>query len=137
VKIRTSRKRISGTALISMSDVVFLLIIFLLLSSNFATQTGLPIKLPASTSSQNQAPQVLHVVFENENTIHFMKGVYSLDTLEDALKEQFRSVDQVVRLSAQQDTELQSVIRVMDLIRAAGFEKIFIATRLPEKNNAR
>jgi biopolymer transport protein ExbD len=123
--------------MISMSDVVFLLIIFLLLSSNFVTQTGLPIKLPASTSSQQQAPQVLHIIYENEDTIHFRQEVYSLDTLGDALKEQFRSVDQVVRLSAQQQTELQSVIRVMDQIRAAGFEKIFIATRQPDEKDAR
>lgn len=137
MKIKTSKQKISTTVLISMTDVVFLLIIFLLLSSNFASQTGLPIKLPASTSSQSQAPQILHVVYESESKIHFQEKLYSLENLEAALKEQFRTTEQVVRLSAQQKTELQNVIKVMDMIRSAGFEKIFIATRTPEKKDAR
>ncbi len=137
MKIKTSKQKISTTVLISMTDVVFLLIIFLLISSNFASQTGLPIKLPASTSSQRQAPQVLHLIFESNDSIRFQDKILSLDNLAQALKEQFHSVDQVVRLSAQSQTELQDVIKVMDEIRSAGFEKIFIATRAPDKKNAK
>lgn len=137
MKLTTSKKKISSTVLISMTDVIFLLIIFLLLSSNFASQTGLPIKLPASTSSQRQAQQVLHVIYESDTSILLLDKRYTLANLEPALKERFVNKDQVVRLSAEKKTELQKVISLMDVIRAAGFERIFVATERPEKVNAR
>lgn len=137
MKFTTSKKKISTSVLISMTDVVFLLIIFLLLSSNFAAQTGLPIKLPASSSAQKQAPQILHVIYENEESIMFLEQRYTLETLEEAMAAQFKNKEQVVRLSAEKKTELQKVITIMDLIRGAGFERIFVATEHPKKDHDR
>lgn len=137
MKLTTSKKKISSTVLISMTDVIFLLIIFLLLSSNFASQTGLPIKLPSSTSSQRQAQQVLHVIYENDSSILLQDKRYTIADLEPALKERFVSKEQVVRLSAEKQTELQKVITLMDVIRSAGFERIFVATERPDQRNAR
>lgn len=137
MKLKVSQKKISSTVLISMTDVIFLLIIFLLLSSNFASQTGLPIKLPASTSSQRQAQQVIHVIYERDDSILLLDKRYSLDNLEPALAKVFVNKNQVVRLSAEKSTELQKVISLMDVIRSAGFERIFVATERPERGNAR
>ncbi|MCB5223728.1 MAG: biopolymer transporter ExbD [Candidatus Cloacimonadaceae bacterium] len=128
MKLGISGKKISSTVLISMTDVIFLLLIFLLIASNFAAQTGLPFKLPGSTSQQRQTPQVLHVQYQNDNRIDFMDGSYTIQTLGEALKNQFKSSDQVVRLSAQKDTPLQNIVSLMDIIREAGFERIFVAT---------
>lgn len=137
MKLRISKQKISTTVLISMTDVIFLLIIFLLIASNFTSQTGIPIKLPGSTSSQRQAQQIVHVVYENESSIQFMDNKYSIYDLSDALKEVFVNKDQVVRLSAEKNTELQKIITLMDVIRAAGFEKIFVATERVESSNAK
>jgi len=40
MKLRVSKQRISTTMLISMTDVIFLLLLFLLIASNFVSQTG-------------------------------------------------------------------------------------------------
>ena len=128
MKLGISGKKISSTVLISMTDVIFLLLIFLLIASNFAAQPGLPFTLPGSTSQQRQTPQVLHVQYQNDNRIDFMDGSYTIQTLGEALKNQFKSSDQVVRLSAQKDTPLQNIVSLMDIIREAGFERIFVAT---------
>jgi biopolymer transport protein ExbD len=133
MKLSISKKRISTPVLISMTDVIFLLLIFLLIASNFASQTGLPVKLPGSTSAQRQAHQVLHIVFVNDNRIEFMGTAYNLDNLGEALRGQYQGPDQVVRLSADRTTELQKVIALMDVIREAGFERIFVATEPPER----
>ncbi len=57
-----------------------------------------------------------------------MDKTYTLDTLEQALKNEFNNPDQVVRLSAEKSTPLQSVINLMDVVRGAGFERVFVAT---------
>ena len=137
MKLKITSKRISSTVLISMTDVVFLLIIFLLITSNFTSQTGIPIKLPGSTSSQKQSLQVLHVVYENDDSILFMETRYNIYNLSEPMQKVFKNKDQVVRLSAAKETDLQKVINLMDIIRACGYEKIFIATERPENTDAR
>lgn len=128
MKLGISRQKISSTVLISMTDVIFLLLIFLLIASNFAAQTGLPFKLPGSVSQERQTRQVLHIQYQTENQIVFMDKTYTLDTLEQALKNEFNNPNQVVRLSAEKSTPLQSVINLMDVVRGAGFERVFVAT---------
>lgn len=128
MKLGISSKKISSTVLISMTDVIFLLLIFILVASNFTVQTGLPFKLPGSVSRQRQTEEVLHIIYSNDQDILFNDASYDLEDLGPALKDEFVHVDQVVRLSADESTPLQNVISVMDVIRGAGFERIFIAT---------
>ncbi|HRY83112.1 MAG TPA: biopolymer transporter ExbD [Candidatus Cloacimonadota bacterium] len=128
MKVQTSKKKISTTVLISMTDVIFLLLIFLLIASNFSSQTGIPVKLPGSTSSSRQTHQVLNLVYAGGETVNFNGNNIAIEQLQKILKPEYKSREQVVRLSAQKTAELQNVIRVMDAIRGAGFEKIFVAT---------
>jgi len=58
----------------------------------------------------------------------FQGTEYSLENLGPALQKEFRSKDQVVRLSADRSTPLQDVITIMDIIRGVGFERIFVGT---------
>ena len=51
MKLEISKKKISSTVLISMTDVIFLLLIFLLIASNFAAQTGLRLNTPSAKTS--------------------------------------------------------------------------------------
>ncbi len=133
MKLRISKKTISTSVLISMTDVIFLLLIFLLIASNFSSQTGLPIRLPGSTSAQRQAQQVLHIIYTDDTRIAFLNDNYDINSLGAALQKEFSSKEQVVRLSADKNTELQKVISLMDVIRSAGYERIFIATELPRE----
>jgi biopolymer transport protein ExbD len=114
--------------LISMTDVIFLLIIFLLIASNFTSQTGLPVKLPGSVSASRMTNLTIHIVYRDEQNILLDGKNYDLKGLELALEDLFETNEQVVRLSAEKTTDLQSLINVMDVIRLTGFEKIFVAT---------
>lgn len=128
MKIGITSKKISTTVLISMTDVIFLLLLFLLIASNFGAQTGLPFRLPGSQSRQRQTLQILQLTYVDEGDIRFQGKRYDLAGLTPALRKEYANREQVVRLAAARETPLQSVIGVMDAIRGAGFEKIFVAT---------
>jgi biopolymer transport protein ExbD len=128
MKLEISSKRISTTVLISMTDVIFLLLLFLLIASNFSSQTGISVRLPGSSSGQRQAHQVLHIVYNSDSDVVFKNVRYNINTLGLALKREFAGKEQAVRLSANKDTPLQEVVTLMDVVRNAGFEKIFIST---------
>jgi len=128
MKLRVSKQRITTTMLISMTDVIFLLLIFLLIASNFASQTGLPIKLPGSTTSVRQSHQTLLITFYDDGRLFFMDQPVSYSQLPELLKKQFKSPEQVVRVATENTVQVQKLISLMDTIRSCGFERIFVAT---------
>ncbi|MCB5245805.1 MAG: biopolymer transporter ExbD [Candidatus Cloacimonadaceae bacterium] len=128
MRLEISKKKISSTSLISMTDVMFLMLIFMILASNFTIQTGLPLKLPASVSQESQVQQVLQIQYLPDKTIIFEGKTYTLVELGPALQKEFMNKEQIVRLAADRATPLQDVITLMDVIRSAGFERIFVGT---------
>lgn len=114
--------------LISMTDVIFLLLLFLLISSNYVSQTGLPIKLPGSSTSVRQTSQPLQISYYNDGRLFFMDQPISFAELSTKLKQLYNSSEQVVRISAEDKLPVQKLINLMDVIRAAGYERIFVAT---------
>lgn len=128
MKVNTTHKRISATYLTSLTDVIFLLMIFLLLASNFITQTGINVKLPGSSSGMQQTIKVIEVVYKRNNEIILNNILMDLDQFKDILPTYYTSEEQAVRLIADKDITLQDVISIMDVIRNTGFEKITIAT---------
>lgn len=133
MKLGISSKKISTSVLISMTDVIFLLLIFILIASNFSAQTGLPFKLPGSVSQERQTKQILHILYTDEQNIIFLDRIYTLEDLGPALQKEFWNTEQIVRISAERSTPLQNIITLMDVIRGAGFERIFIATEPVEE----
>ena len=128
MKLRVSKQKISTTMLISMTDVIFLLLLFLLIASNFASQTGMPIKLPGSNTAARHNNQTISITYYSDGRIFFMDKQIQLSELKGELTPLFRDTEQVVKLSAEDKVELQKVITVMDIIRSVGFERIFVAT---------
>ncbi len=130
MKLKLSKQRITTTMLISMTDVIFLLIIFLLIVSNFSSQSGLPIRLPGSRSAARHSLQNIHISFLGDDELYYNGVKVDLVLLSELLTDDYMDPEQVVRFSAVEDTPLQKVISVMDIIRGAGYEKIFVATEV-------
>ncbi len=128
MKLRVSKQKITATMLISMTDVIFLLLLFLLITSNFVSQTGLPIKLPGSSTGIRQTNQSLQISYYSDGRLFFMDKAISFSELEMQLKQLYKDREQVVRISAEDKVQVQKLINLMDLIRSAGYERIFVAT---------
>ncbi|MDI3503130.1 MAG: biopolymer transport protein ExbD [Candidatus Cloacimonadota bacterium] len=116
--------------LISMTDVIFILVIFLLIVSNFSTQTGLPVRLPGSQSASRHSIHTINITYYADDQLFYNEEAVDFEGLRELLAQDFKDTEQVVRLSAEENTPLQKVISIMDIIRAAGFEKIFVATEV-------
>jgi len=133
MKISTSKKTITSPALISMTDVIFLLLIFLLISSNFTSQTGLPVKLPGSSTATRQTNQVINLVYPGGDKIMIDGKSVKLEDLGENLKTLFKNKTQIVKLATDKKTQIQDVIDIMDVIRMSGFERIFVATDIKKR----
>lgn len=113
-----------------MVDVVFLLIIFFMVSTTFITlESGLPVDLPQASSSQAQATDIPTVTVTSEQVI-FLAGTQIQESeLVAALRAQLEASGQgVVVFRADQSVQHGLAVRVYDLIRQSGAQRISIAT---------
>ena len=127
---RSSRRPQLALDLTPMVDVVFLLIIFFMVSTTFITlESGLPVDLPQASSAQNTTSD-LPTVTITKDLEFFVSGVLVseaqlVSTLQTVLSQSGLSV---VVLRADKDVPYGVTVQVMDLIKQSGAQRIAIAT---------
>jgi len=118
-------------------DVVFLLLIFFMVTTTFDRHARLKVSLPessAKTSQQESKPLVLSIDAKGNYFLNERQLInQQLDTLKQALqktigqdKKDYKDVALVLRADA--NTPHQSVVRAMDAASQLGLSKLSIAT---------
>jgi biopolymer transport protein ExbD len=112
-----------------MVDVVFLLIIFFMVSTTFITlESGLPVDLPEASSAEAQPEGMPTVTIDASERIYLAGSELDVTSLVPALQALLRDSDQdVVVLRADQSVSHGLTVRVMDAIKRAGAARVAIA----------
>ena len=128
---RAYRARISPTLdLTPMVDVVFLLIIFFMVSTTFITlESGLPVDLPQATTAEGQPEGLPTVTIDAQGRIFLAGAEVSEEELVGLLRAVLaESEADTVVLRADQSVQHGLTVRVMDAIKRAGAARVAIAT---------
>lgn len=125
------RSYLTGIGYTSLTDIVLLLLIFFLLSSSFVLRPGLHVRLPEGESTQETPSAVVTVTVTTDARLYVdQEPVASFEELETALRRRSETRSTVV-LEAERDVALQHAVRVLDLARRAGLDRLVIATEPP------
>ena len=129
--IETKKKRISSIGLISFTDVIFLLLIFLLISSNFITHSGIKVDLPGSNSQQNEYNKNISLTLTKDNEIFINNEIVSWEELPEVLNRKLiDDPEQVVEVRADETVQLKNVVKLLDIAKLSGTNRFFIATEI-------
>ena len=112
-------------------DVVFLLLIFFMITTTFANSSGIEVDLPKANSGTNALDaQDIVVAIDNEGRIVYEHKDVSLEELQALLEEIPQDQrNQTVVVQADTITQHGLVVRVMDAIKGAGFSRLAVATQ--------
>lgn len=130
------REEISlGISIAPLIDIVFLLLIFFMLTSHFEIITGIDIKLPDITErASDQSVDTMIVVIDKTGNCYLKKGKVALKDLYLSLKRIAEQKKINLILQADRNVKHGYVVRVMDLANQAGINSIIIAAQWePEK----
>lgn len=134
MKVKVGKKRIASAALISFTDVIFLLLLFLLISSSFITHSGIKVNLPGSTSQENEFNKNISLTLTKDDEIFINDVKISWDEISSELnKRLIDDPEQVVMVRADEDVVLKKIVKLLDLARRSGSNRFFIATDI--RNN--
>ena len=120
-------------------DVVFLLLIFFMVSTTFDHESEVNITLPKASKEIAQAkPDAINVAIDGESRIFINKKELvnsQISTIKGALYDISVDLeDAPIIISADEETPYQVVIRTMDAARQLGLIKITFATRINEED---
>ncbi len=129
--LNLSKKKISSVALISFADVIFLLLIFLLISSSFITHSGIRVNLPASTVQQNEYHRNISITITEEDDLFVDDTPVTWESLPSVLNNLLiDDPEQVVVIRADQQIALSRIVRLLDIAKLSGTNRFFIATEI-------
>ena len=139
---RKPREKLDIT-LVSMIDVLFVLLLFFVVSTRFNTQSGISIQLPEAAVEQSvEAPKSVtliissegHYLLENEEGTPEELVDQKEETLLKALQERAQtSANEPFIIKADNKTPHQFVVTALDFAGQAGFTHITFATQEPNK----
>ncbi len=107
-------------------DIVFLLLIFFMLTSQFVIQMGFPVKLPKAATSKLLKSAGFTVVISEEGALYYQAHPITLKDLKNLLK---KIKPSRVFIKADKNSRLSAIVKVWDVCRDTGVEKIHIATQ--------
>jgi len=115
--------------LTSLIDIVFLLLIYFLLTTNFMVDEGIKIKLPHARASAPQTEQEITIYVNREGRAFLENQEIFLGNLFERLKKMIGGQkDKLVVVKADRSVLLNKAVRVMDVAKAAGAGRLCLAT---------
>ena len=129
MNFNVSNKPISVFSLSSLTDIVLLLVIFFLLTSQFVVQTGVKVKLPGSQTNEQSEPTQLVVTATAVGAIYLGSEQIGIDRLSEQLRE-LNALNNHSNLIIRADktVQIELVIDIIDAAKSVGIGKFTIET---------
>ena len=138
MKFRKQRKEPVGVNLTPLIDIVFLLLIFFMVSTSFTRETQLQIDLPEADGQAVESDGEVMTLLVNRGGAYAINGralaASDKETLQKGLQlEAEGDFQQSLLIVADANATHQSVVTAMDVAGRLGFVNLRISTQEPEE----
>jgi biopolymer transport protein TolR len=130
VKLEEGRRRrlMSDINVVPLVDVVLVLLVIFMITAPMLYR-GIDIDLPQSSANTIKPTQRVIVTVEKDETVFVDKDKIPLDQLEEKLQRiKAQSAETTIYLRGDKTVPYGTIIRVMDMIKKVGIEKLGMVT---------
>ena len=111
-----------------MMDMVFILLIFFIVTSTFTKETGVEVTKPQAQSASEVQKENIMIAITREGTVHGNERQIDLGGLQDLLKQMLgQNPDREIVLIADKNSNTGLMVQVIDAANLAGGKKVSIA----------
>jgi len=109
-------------------DMVFILLIFFIITTNFTRQTGLDVRKPSAKAAVYQGAKTLLIGISPEGAIHVHGKQVSIERLVQVIRHEVKKQsDATVVIIADKTAHIGRAVEVMDICLLAGVKKVSVA----------
>jgi len=118
-------------------DIVFLLLVFFMLTSHFVRDEVINIDLPEADSGETlDEPEQVEIVINEAGDYSIHNQIVTLDSLQTILQDELSTqTEKVVRIRGDENVDLGIAIAAFDAARKAGASGVDIVTTDQPKQN--
>jgi biopolymer transport protein ExbD len=109
-------------------DMVFILLIFFLVTTSFVRETGVEIAKPTAATASELEPESILVALTREGTVHMDERPVSLLSLRGRIRERLRAGELPVVIVADEEARTGALVEVLDECKRAGATSIHLAS---------
>ena len=124
-------KRRSRIVIIPLIDIMFFLLAsFMMLALQMSKTENIKVNLPPATQArQDFRPDMIHIAVDKSGAVWLEKKPISLDSLAALLKQRFiANPDVPVYISGDRDTLHGDMVKVYQVVRSAGIQRVSFMT---------
>jgi biopolymer transport protein ExbD len=137
-QFQSQNRTISKMETAAFADIIFLLLIFFLLSSSFILPTEIPVNPPDSSEAVTPEDKPTVVTLTKAGEIYIDDERVPEADLEAALRGRLDgAASRAVAIRADESINVGRLVEVMDLAKEAGAEKLAIATEKKTRSRPR
>lgn len=126
IKKRTRRE--SFIDISPMMDMVFILLIFFIVTSTFTRETGIDVTKPKASSAKELAKESILIGITRQGTVHINETQVNLSSLQTILKQMMaESLDRPVIIVSDRDAPSGAIVDVLDECNIAKVRKVSIS----------
>jgi len=116
-------RRAHKPSLTPMIDVVFLLLVFFMLASQFGRNTALPLSMAGGDASYSGPPRLVEI---GAVTLRLNGIALSVEDLPEQLRSMMDRDDAMIILRGNEGTTLQRLIDVAEVLQQSGFTRLTV-----------
>ncbi len=125
--LKTRNKVSAAFNMSSMTDIVFLLLIFFMITSTLISPNALDLVLPKSNSQSTETPTT-SVSITRDKTFAVERNIVDFNNLEQVLKQKLAGKDKpTISLHADKDVPVEYVVKVMNIAKNNRY-RVILAT---------
>lgn len=133
--IRYSRARRSGGSDINMApliDMIFILLIFFLVTTSFTKESGVDVERPVAASAQLKEQTNMVIGIDKDGLVHIENRVVDVRSVRAVMERFLAEIPEgSVVIAADKASVTGVVISVLDACRMAGVKHVSVAARQP------
>lgn len=131
MQFKENKKHSTVINITSLIDVMFILLIFFMVSSSFIEQPGMKLELPTIQSPEVARVENLVIHISEDGAIFLADKEVNLDNLASEIANMIPDIEEkTLVLKADKKTEHGLIVQIMDIAKRSGLTKIVIGTRI-------
>lgn len=130
MQLRSKNKRTVVLNVTSLIDVLFLLLIFFMISTTFLSTPAIQLELPKAKNADAVRQEPLVVYIDADGALYLNDEPIDAGLLPAVLKDKLlENDDKAVILKADSRVTHGSVVQIMDIIKGAGARRLVVSTQ--------
>jgi len=133
MQFKEKKKKSQGINITSLIDVMFILLIFFMVSSSFIEQPGMKLELPAIKSQEVARIENLVMFVSKDGKIMIGEKSVAMDSLVVEIEKLVPEMkEKTLILKADKSTKHGLIVQIMDIAKRSGLQKIVIGTQIED-----